>query len=60
VIGGKKGAAIGAGAGAAGGTAIVAKGGRNEAVIPVGALLTVRLTSPVKVTIERTVPGESR
>ncbi len=54
VIGGKKGAAIGTAAGAAGGTAIVAKGGRNEAVIAAGTLLTVRLTAPVKVTIERT------
>ena len=54
VIGGKKGAAIGTAAGAAGGTAIVAKGGRNEAVSPAGTLLTVRLTAPVKVTIERT------
>ena len=54
VIGGKKGAAIGSAAGAGGGTAIVAKGGRNEAVIPAGTLLTVRLTAPVKVTIERT------
>jgi hypothetical protein len=54
VIGGKKGAAIGTAAGAGAGTAIVAKGGRNEAVIPAGTLLTVRLTAPVKVTIERT------
>ena len=54
VIGGKKGAAIGAGAGAAGGTAVVAKGGRNDAIIPAGTLLTVRLTAPVKVTIEKT------
>jgi hypothetical protein len=60
VIGGKKGAAIGAGAGGAAGTAIVAKGGRNEAVIPAGAPLTVRLTAPVKVTIERTGPGDAR
>lgn len=54
VIGGKKGAAIGTAAGAAGGTAVVAKGGRNEAVIPAGTPLTVRLTAPVKITIERT------
>ena len=60
VIGGKKGAAIGTAAGAGGGTAIVAKGGRNEAVIPAGTLLTVRLTAPVKVTIERTTPGDWR
>jgi hypothetical protein len=60
VIGGGKGAAIGAGAGGAAGTAIVAKGGRNEAVIAAGTLLTVRLTAPVKVTIERTGPGDPR
>jgi len=54
VIGGRKGAAIGSAAGAAGGAAVVAKGGRNEAVIAAGTLLTVRLTAPVKITIERT------
>ncbi len=53
VIGGKKGAAIGAGAGAAGGTAVVAKGSRNEAVLVEGSPLTVRLTAPVKVLVER-------
>jgi hypothetical protein len=53
VIGGKKGAAIGAGAGAAGGTAIVAKGDRNEAVLAEGSPLTVRLTAPVTVRVER-------
>jgi hypothetical protein len=51
VIGGKKGAAIGAAAGAGGGTAAVMAGGRNEAAIPAGALLTVRLTAPVTVLV---------
>jgi hypothetical protein len=59
VIGGKKGAAIGAGAGAAGGTAAVAAGGRNDAVFAANAPLTVRLTSPVTVMIERN-PQEIR
>jgi hypothetical protein len=59
VIGGKKGAAIGAGAGAAGGTAAVAAGGKNDAVFAANAPLTVRLTSPVTVMIERN-PQEIR
>jgi hypothetical protein len=59
VIGGKKGAAIGAGAGAAGGTAAVAAGGKNDAVFAASAPLTVRLTSPVTVMIERN-PQEIR
>jgi hypothetical protein len=54
VIGGKKGAAVGTAAGAAGGTAVVAAGGRNEASIAAGAPLTVRLTAPVKVLVEKT------
>lgn len=53
VIGGKKGAAIGAGAGAAGGTAVVMAGGRNEAVFAAGVPLTVRLSAPVTLEIER-------
>ena len=53
LIGGKRGAVMGSTAGAAGGTAVVAAGGRNEALIPGGAPLTVRLTAPVTVTIER-------
>jgi hypothetical protein len=51
VVGGKKGAAIGAAAGAGGGTAAVMAGGRNEAAIPAGALLTVRLTSPIAIQV---------
>jgi hypothetical protein len=49
VIGGKKGAAIGGTAGAAGGTAAVMASDRNEATIPDGAPLTVRLTAPALV-----------
>ena len=52
LIGGKRGAAIGTAAAAAGGTAVVAAGGRNAAVIQNGPL-TVKLTQPVTVTIER-------
>lgn len=53
VIGGKKGAAIGGSAGAAGGTAAVAAGGRNDADLAEGTPLTVRLTRPVTLLIER-------
>ena len=56
VIGGKKGAAIGGGAGAAGGTAVVMAGGPNAAAIPAGTPLTVRLTSPVAVSVPRAEP----
>ena len=52
VIGGKKGAAIGSTAGAAGGTAAVMAGDVNNAVIPAGAPLTVRLTAPATVLVE--------
>jgi hypothetical protein len=57
LIGGKRGAAIGTAAAAAGGTAVVAAGGRNAAVIQSGSPLTVRLTAPVTVTIERDFSG---
>jgi len=53
LIGGKKGAAVGASAGAAGGGAAVAAGGRNDAAFPAGAALTVKLTAPVTLLIER-------
>jgi hypothetical protein len=53
VVGGKKGAVIGGTAGAAGGTAAVAASGRNEASIPAGSPLTVRLTRPVILTVEK-------
>ncbi len=53
MIGGKKGAVLGGTAGAAGGAAAVAAGARAEAILMSGALLTVRLTAPVTVLIER-------
>ena len=53
VVGGKKGAVIGSTAGAAGGTAAVMSGGRNAATLPAGTPLTVWLTSPVTVLVER-------
>jgi len=57
VIGGKKGAAIGGTAGAAGGTAAVATGGPNAATLAEGTPLTVRLTDPVVLLVERDDSG---
>lgn len=53
MIGGKKGALVGTTAGAAGGAAAVAAGDRAEAVMTSGTQLTVRLTAPITVLIER-------
>ena len=53
IIGGKKGAIIGGATGAAGGTAAVMAGDRSAATLPEGAVLTVRLSSPLTVAVER-------
>lgn len=53
LLGGKRGAIIGAGVGAAGGTAAVVAGDAKEALFQSGTPLTLRLTSPVTLTIER-------
>ena len=53
ILGGKKGALLGGAAGAGAGTAAVAAGDRSVAELVEGALLSVRLTSPVTVMIER-------
>ena len=53
VLGGKKGAIIGAGVGAGAGTAAVMAGDTKDALLESGTPLTVRLTSPVTLTIER-------
>jgi hypothetical protein len=53
LIGGKKGAAIGTAAGATGGAAAVAAGDRNNIVLQAGAAMTVKLTAPVTLLIER-------
>jgi hypothetical protein len=52
IMGGKKGAIVGGATGAAGGTAVVMAGDRNAAALPVGAVVTVRLSAPL--VIERT------
>jgi len=53
VIGGKKGAAIGTAAGAAGGTVAVMKSDQNETGLANNTPLTVRLTSPLTLLIDR-------
>ncbi|MFO7695200.1 MAG: hypothetical protein R6V57_19105 [Vicinamibacterales bacterium] len=53
ILGGGKGAAIGGSVGAAGGTAAVMAGGRNPAVLASGTSVTIRLSQPVTVVVER-------
>ena len=53
ILGGAKGAVIGATTGAGAGSAAVAAGERNAATLPPGTPVTVRLLSPVTVTIEK-------
>jgi hypothetical protein len=53
LLGGSKGAATGAAIGAAGGTAATMTGARSEAVLQGGSAVTVRLTAPVTITVER-------
>ena len=53
LMGGKKGAIVGSTAGAAGGTAVVMAGDRNAATLPAGSVVTVRLSSPVAVEVEK-------
>jgi type IV secretory pathway VirB10-like protein len=53
LIGGGKGAAVGGAAGAAGGTAVVMAGDRNAATLAAGTVVSVRLSSPVTLAVER-------
>ena len=53
IFGGGRGAAIGGAAGAAGGTAAAMGGDGQAATLPAGSTLTVRLSSPATVTVER-------
>ncbi len=53
ILGGGKGAAIGAAAGAGAGTGVVMAGDRSSATFRRGEPITVRITSPVTVTIEK-------
>ena len=53
ILGGKKGALIGATTGAAGGTAAVMAGDRKPATLTSGTVVTVKLTAPVTLEVER-------
>jgi hypothetical protein len=53
ILGGAKGAAIGGSVGAGAGTAAVMAGGRNPATLPSGTPITVRVTQPTTVTVEK-------
>lgn len=53
ILGGGKGAVIGGATGAAGGTAAVMAGDRNAATLPSGTIVTVRLSSPVDIQVEK-------
>ncbi len=53
ILGGSKGAVTGASVGAAGGTAAVMAGGRNAATLAGGSVVTVRLSSPMTLEVER-------
>ena len=53
IFGGGRGAAIGGAAGAAGGTAAAAAGDAEPAALAAGTTLTIRLSRPVTVTVER-------
>jgi hypothetical protein len=53
ILGGGKGAVIGGATGAAGGTAAVMAGSRRAATMASGSTVTVRVLSPVAVTVDR-------
>jgi hypothetical protein len=53
ILGGSKGAAIGGSVGAGAGTAAVMAGSRNQATLPAGAPITVRVEQPIVITVER-------
>ena len=53
ILGGAKGAAIGATAGAGGGVAAVEVGDRQDVTLPAGSPMTVRLLTPLTVTVEQ-------
>jgi hypothetical protein len=53
ILGGGKGAVLGGAAGAAGGTAATMAGDRNPASLPSGTVVTVRLTEPVTLAVEK-------
>jgi hypothetical protein len=60
IIGGKKGAVVGGATGAGAGTAVVMAGDRNPATLPAGTVVTVRLSAPVVIEVERQPPYGAR
>jgi type IV secretory pathway VirB10-like protein len=53
IMGGGKGAVVGGAAGAAGGSAAVMAGDRNAATLPAGTVVTVRLSAPATIEVEK-------
>ena len=53
IIGGGKGAVIGGATGAAGGSAVVMAGDRNAATLAPGTVVTVRLSAPATIEVEK-------
>jgi hypothetical protein len=53
ILGGGKGAMMGGAAGAAGGSAAVMAGDRNAATLPAGTVVSVRLSGPATIEVER-------
>jgi hypothetical protein len=53
IMGGGKGAVLGGATGAAGGSAVVMTGDRNAATLPAGTVVTVRLTAPATIEVEK-------
>jgi type IV secretory pathway VirB10-like protein len=58
IIGGGKGAVIGGATGAAGGSAVVMSGDRNAATLASGSLVTVRLSGPATIDVEKREPQD--
>lgn len=53
IVGGGKGAVIGGATGAAGGSAVVMAGDRNAATLAAGSVVTVRLSAPATIDVEK-------
>jgi type IV secretory pathway VirB10-like protein len=56
IMGGGKGAVIGGATGAAGGGAVVMAGDRNAATLAPGTVVTVRLSAPATIEVEKRAP----
>jgi outer membrane lipoprotein SlyB len=56
IIGGGKGAVIGGATGAAGGSAVVMSGDRHAATLSPGTVVTVRLSAPATIEVQKREP----